>query len=76
MSIKKKLAIKTLLGGILLNMIISTYYMPPKLFNYFYSYLQYINENIYSNEKVELLLNLSYIIYILLYYKMRFPKTK
>ena len=65
MSIKKKLAIKTLLGGILLNMIISTYYMPPKLFNYFYSYLQYINENIYSNEKVELLLNLSYIIYIL-----------
>ena len=65
MSAKKKIAIKTLSGGIILNMIISTYYMPKQLFTYFYSYLQYINENIYTSEKIELLLSLSNIIYIL-----------
>ena len=65
MSIQKNFSIKTLYGGIILNFIINTYHMPNNLFQYFYSYLIYINENIYSAEKVELLLSLSYIIYLL-----------
>ena len=65
MSIKKNLAIKTLFGGIILNFIINTYYIPENLFSYFYSYLQYINENIYCKEKVVLLSNISNIIYLI-----------
>ena len=65
MSIKKKLPISTLSGSIILNLIISTYHFSPNSFNYFYSYLQYINENIFTNNEVELLLSLSNIIYLL-----------
>ena len=65
MSIKKNLAIKTLFGGIILNFIINTYYIPENLFSYFYSYLQYINENIYCKEKVVLLSSISNIIYLI-----------
>lgn len=64
MSIKKKLSIKTLFGGIILNAIINVYnYLPSNLFYFFYSYLQYINDNCYSQEKIELLLILSNVIY-------------
>ena len=62
---KKNLAIKTLFGGIIVNFIINTYHIPENLSNYFYSYLQYINENIYSKEKVDILSNLSNIIYLI-----------
>lgn len=65
MSNKKNLGIKTLYGAILLNMILSTYHLPPNLFHYFFSYLVYINENIYNREKVEVLLSLSYLIYLI-----------
>ena len=65
MSNKKKLGIKTLFGAIILNMIISTYHLTPNLFTYFYSYLAYINEDIYSRDIVELYLNLSHIINLL-----------
>ena len=65
MSFKKKLEYKTLIGSILLNIIIGTYRLSPNLFNYFYSYLQYTNENIYTREKVQILLDLSNIIYLL-----------
>ena len=65
MSIKKKFPISTLCGGIILNLIISTYHFSPNSFNYFYSYLQYINENIFTHKEVELLLSLSNIIYLL-----------
>ena len=65
MSVFEKFAIRTLLGGIILNMIIYTHYTPPNLFNYFYSYFQSINENIFSKEIVEILFSLSNIIYLL-----------
>ena len=65
MSIKKKLAFKTLIGGIILNIIITTYHIPSNLFKYFYLYLRYVNENIYTYEKVEVILSLSNIIYFL-----------
>ena len=65
MSIFEKFAIRTLLGGIILNMIIYTHYTPPNLFNYFYSYFQSINENIFSKEIVEILFSLSNIVYLL-----------
>jgi hypothetical protein len=65
MSNKKKIGIKTLYGAIILNMIISTYHLTPKLFTYFYSYLSYINENIYNRDIVELYISLSHIIYLL-----------
>ena len=65
MSVFEKFAIRTLLGGIILNMIIYTHYTPPNLFNYFYSYFQSINENIFSKEIVEILFSLSNIVYLL-----------
>ena len=65
MSTKKKLPISTLCGSIIINFIISTYHFSPNSFNYFYSYLQYINENIFTRSRVELLLSLSNIIYLL-----------
>ena len=64
MSNKKKLSISTLCGGIILNLIISTYHFSPNFINYFYSYLQYTNENIFTRNEVELLLSLSNIIYL------------
>ena len=65
MSIFEQFAIKTLLGGILLNMIIHMYFTPFNLFNYFYSYIQSINDNVFSKETIEILLSLSNIIYLL-----------
>ena len=65
MSTKKKLSISTLCGCIIINLIISTYHFSPNSFKYFYSYLQYINENIFTRNQVELLLSLSNIIYLL-----------
>ena len=63
MSIKKKIAYKTVLGSIILNILINIYhYLPSNSFYYFYSYLQYINENCYPPEKIELLSSLSNII--------------
>ena len=55
MAILEKFAIRTLFAGIILNMIIYTHYIPPNLFNYFYSYMQSINENIFLKENVEIL---------------------
>ena len=65
MSILEKFAIRTLFAGIILNMIIYTHNTPPNLFNYFYSYLQSINENITKKENIEILFSLSNIIYLL-----------
>ena len=65
MSIFEKFAIRTLLGGILLNMIIYAHNTPPNLFNYFYSYFQSNNENIFSKEIIEILFSLSNIFYLL-----------
>ena len=68
MSIFEKFAIRTLLGGIILNMIIYSHYTPPNLFNYLYSYLQSINDNILKKETIEILskfikYNISFIYY-------------
>ena len=65
MSIFEKFAIRTLMGGILLNMIIYTHYIPNNILNYLYSYLQSINDNIFTKETTEILLSLSNIIYFL-----------
>ena len=65
MAIFEKFAIRTLFASIILNMIVYAHYTPPNLFNYFYSYMQSINENIFLKETVEILFNLSNIIYLL-----------
>ena len=65
MVIFEKFAIRTLFASIILNMIIYAHYTPPHLFNYIYSYMQSINENIFVKETVEILFNLSHIIYLL-----------
>ena len=65
MVIFEKFAIRTLFASIILNMIIYAHYTPPYLFNYIYSYMQSINENIFVKETVEILFNLSHIIYLL-----------
>ena len=65
MAFVRKFATRTLLGAIILNMVIYTHYTPPNLFNYLYSYLQSINENIFTQEIVQILFSLSHIIYLL-----------
>ena len=55
MSFMRKFATRTLFGAIILNMIIYTHYTPPNLFNYLYSYLQSVNENLFSQEIVQIL---------------------
>ena len=55
MSIFEKFAVRTLLGGIIFNMIIYMHHTPPNLLNYVYSYLQSINDNIFSKEAIEIL---------------------
>ena len=55
MVIFEKFAIRTLFASIILNMIIYAHYTPPHLFNYIYSYMQSINENIFVKETVEIL---------------------
>ena len=65
MSIFEKFAVRTLLGGIIFNMIIYMHHTPPNLLNYVYSYLQSINDNIFSKEAIEILFSLSNIIYLI-----------
>ena len=65
MSIFEKFATRTLIGALLLNMIIYSHYIPNNIFNYLYSYLHSINDNIFTKEKTEILFSLSNIIYFL-----------
>ena len=55
MSIFEKFATRTLIGALLLNMIIYSHYIPNNIFNYLYSYLHSINDNIFTKEKTEIL---------------------